>query len=486
MPLVGAQRNRMALMAVARPAAQGQFVFVAISFAALTWAFVTNDFSVKYVASHSNSALPLYYKITAVWGSHEGSLLLWGLILALWTFAVSIFSSKLPDVMLARVLGVLGCISVGFHSFMLIASNPSSACCPARPRAWTSIRCCKTPHDHPPAAALHGLRRFSVAFSFAIAALISGRLDTAWARWSRPWTTVAWIFLTLGITVGSGWAYYELGWGGWWFWDPVENASFMPWLVGTALIHSLAVTEKRGAFKSWTVLLAIAAFSLSLLGTFLVRSGVLTSVRAFATDPRRGMYILALLVLVIGISLLLFAWRAPSLSGGGKFDPMSRETMLLVNNVLLAVAAASVLLGTLYPLFVDALGLGKISVGPPYFQAVFVPIMVPVVLLMVIGPFVRWKGHDLLQLLRHVAPGWEPASGSASRWRSPPGLHLGHRHGAFTCRMGDDRQRHAPFGPPARTSGRRRVGASSRYPRAWWGCGRRTSGSGCSSSASPW
>ena len=470
-PLVGAQRNRIALMAVARPAAQGQFVFVAISFAALTWAFVTNDFSVKYVASHSNSALPLYYKITAVWGSHEGSLLLWGLILALWTFAVSIFSSKLPDVVLARVLGVLGCISVGFHSFMLIASNPFERLLPGAAEGMDLNPLLQDPGMiiHPPLLYM-GYVGFSVAFSFAIAALISGRLDTAWARWSRPWTTVAWIFLTLGITVGSGWAYYELGWGGWWFWDPVENASFMPWLVGTALIHSLAVTEKRGAFKSWTVLLAIAAFSLSLLGTFLVRSGVLTSVHAFATDPRRGMYILALLVLVIGISLLLFAWRAPSLSGGGKFDPMSRETMLLVNNVLLAVAAASVLLGTLYPLFVDALGLGKISVGPPYFQAVFVPIMVPVVLLMVIGPFVRWKGHDLLQLLRHVAPGLGASVGlgialafatGGFTWGIAMGLSLAAWVMIASGMLLSDRLRERPG---AAASVRLRG-----IPRAWWG-----------------
>jgi cytochrome c-type biogenesis protein CcmF len=257
-----------------------------------------------------------------------------------------------------------------------------------------------------------------VAFAFAIAALISGRLDAAWARWSRPWTTVAWVFLTLGIAVGSGWAYYELGWGGWWFWDPVENASFMPWLVGTALIHSLAVTEKRGAFRSWTILLAIAAFSLSLLGTFLVRSGVLTSVHAFATDPRRGLYILALLVLVIGVSLTLFAWRAPKLAGGGKFSLVSRESMLLLNNVLLSVVSASVLLGTLYPLFLDALGMGKISVGPPYFEAVFLPLMVPVVVLMVIGPFVRWKGHDLAVLVRRLAPwlGGSLVLGALAAW----------------------------------------------------------------------
>ncbi|MDY0014380.1 MAG: heme lyase CcmF/NrfE family subunit [Rhodocyclaceae bacterium] len=406
LPLVGASRNRPALMAVARPAAQGQFVFIALAFGALTWAFLANDFSVEYVASHSNTATPAYYKITAVWGSHEGSLLLWALILAGWTVAVTVFSRHLPEVFAARVLGVLGCVSVGFLAFLLITSNPFERLIPGAEQGRDLNPLLQDPGMiiHPPLLYM-GYVGFSVAFAFAIAALLAGRLDAAWARWSRPWTTVAWIFLTLGIAVGAGWAYYELGWGGWWFWDPVENASFMPWLVGTALIHSLAVTEKRGAFKNWTVLLAIAAFSLSLLGTFLVRSGVLTSVHAFATDPRRGLFILALLVLVIGVSLLLFAWRAPSLAGGGSFAGVSRETALLVNNVLLCVVAASVLLGTLYPLFLDALGLGKISVGPPYFEAVFLPLMVPVVVLMAIGPFIRWKGHDLPALARQVAPG---------------------------------------------------------------------------------
>jgi len=293
-PLVGASRNRAAMIAVARPAAQGQFVFMAMSFAALTWAFVHNDFSVQYVAQHSNTNLPLHYRITGVWGSHEGSLLLWGLILALWTVAVTVFSRTLPDIFVARVLGVLGLVSAGFLSFIIFTSNPFERLLPGALEGQDLNPLLQDPGMiiHPPLLYM-GYVGFSVAFAFAIAALISGRLDAAWARWSRPWTTVAWVFLTLGIAVGSGWAYYELGWGGWWFWDPVENASFMPWLVGTALIHSLAVTEKRGAFRSWTVLLAIAAFSLSLLGTFLVRSGVLTSVHAFATDPRRGMYILA-------------------------------------------------------------------------------------------------------------------------------------------------------------------------------------------------
>ena len=398
-PLVGAHRNRSALMAVAKPAAQGQFVFVAMSFAALTWAFVVNDFSVKYVASHSNSNLPLYYRITAVWGSHEGSLLLWGLILSLWTMAVSVFSSKLPDAVLARVLGVLGCVSVGFHSFLLVASNPFERLLPAAAEGMDLNPLLQDPGMiiHPPLLYM-GYVGFSVAFAFAIAALISGRLDTAWARWSRPWTTVAWIFLTLGITVGSGWAYYELGWGGWWFWDPVENASFMPWLVGTALIHSLAVTEKRGGFKMWTVLLAILAFSLSLLGTFLVRSGVLSSVHAFATDPERGIFILAFLMVVVGGSLLLFAWRGPRVGVGGAFEPVSREGMLLANNVLLMVASAAVLLGTLYPLVLDALNLGKISVGPAYFNTVFVPLIAPALFLMGVGPVARWKKASLPEL----------------------------------------------------------------------------------------
>jgi len=409
-PLIGASRNRAAMIAVARPAAQGQFVFMAMAFGALTWAFVVNDFSVQYVAQHSNTNLPLYYRVTAVWGSHEGSLLLWGLILTLWTLAVTVFSRTLPDIFVARVLGVLGLVSAGFLSFIIFTSNPFIRLLPGAAQGQDLNPLLQDPGMiiHPPLLYM-GYVGFSVAFAFAIAALISGRLDAAWARWSRPWTTVAWMFLTMGIAVGAGWAYYELGWGGWWFWDPVENASFMPWLVGTALIHSLAVTEKRGAFRSWTVLLSIAAFSLSLLGTFLVRSGVLTSVHAFATDPRRGMYILSLLVLVIGVSLMLFAWRAPKLAGGGKFSLVSREALLLMNNVLLSVVAASVLLGTLYPLFLDALGLGKISVGPPYFEAVFLPLMVPVVLLMVIGPFIRWKGHEVRLVARKLAP-WLIAS----------------------------------------------------------------------------
>ena len=407
-PLLGAARGNVAWMAMARPAARAQFVFVLIAFCTLTTLFVQNDFSVAYVAHNSNSQLPLAYRISAVWGAHEGSLLLWALILAGWTLAVSLFSAALPLVFVARVLAVMGAISVGFLSFMLFTSNPFE-------------RLAQIPLDgndlnpllqdpgliiHPPMLYM-GYVGFSVAFGFAIAALLGGRLDTAWARWSRPWTTAAWAFLTVGIALGSWWAYYELGWGGWWFWDPVENASFMPWLVGTALIHSLAATEKRGVFKNWSVLLAISAFSLSLLGTFLVRSGVLTSVHAFATDPTRGVYILAFLVVVIGGSLTLYAWRAPATLSTGQFKPVSRETFLLINSVLLTVAMASVLLGTLYPLANEALGLGKLSVGAPYFNAVFIPLMLPVCIALGAGSLCRWRADDLQRLwasLRYLIP----------------------------------------------------------------------------------
>ncbi|MGB8338023.1 MAG: heme lyase CcmF/NrfE family subunit [Burkholderiales bacterium] len=399
LPIAGAARNNAQWMALARPAAQGQFVFVAIAFTCLAYAFLNNDFSVQYVASHSNSALPAQYRFAAVWGGHEGSLLLWALILTLWMLAVSVFSRRLPEAMVARVLGVMGLISVGFLVFMLFASNPFERLLPAAADGRDLNPLLQDPGMvmHPPMLYM-GYVGFSVAFAFAISALISGQLDATWARWSRPWTTVAWLFLTIGIALGSWWAYYELGWGGWWFWDPVENASFMPWLVGTALIHSLAVTEKRGSFKSWTVLLAIMAFSLSLLGTFLVRSGVLTSVHAFATDPLRGVFILTFLAIVIGGSLALFAWRAPKVGLGGSFDLISRESMLLANNVLFVAAAGSVLLGTLYPLFLDALGLGKISVGPPYFDSVFAPLMAPAIFLMGIGPLARWKQASLPDL----------------------------------------------------------------------------------------
>ncbi len=399
LPLAGAARGDVAWMRVARPAAQGQFVFVAFAFACLTYAFVTKDFSVQYVANNSNSELPLQYRVAAVWGGHEGSLLLWVLIMCSWMVAVTVFSRGLPEDMVARVLGVMGLVSVGFLAFMLFTSNPFDRLVPAPLEGRDLNPLLQDPGMvfHPPMLYM-GYVGFSVAYAFAISALISGKLDAAWARWSRPWTTVAWLFLTLGIALGSWWAYYELGWGGWWFWDPVENASFMPWLVGTALIHSLAVTDKRGSFRSWTVLLAILAFALSLLGTFLVRSGVLSSVHAFATDPRRGVFILALLTIVIGGSLMLFAWRTARIGLGGRFELVSRESMLLTNNVVLVVAMGTVMLGTLYPLVLDALGLGKISVGPPYFQAVFVPLMAPALFLMGVGPITRWKKASVPEL----------------------------------------------------------------------------------------
>lgn len=400
-PLVGAARGDAAWMAVARPAAWGHFLFLALAFGLLTQAFIVNDFSVLYVASNSNSQLPLIYRISAVWGGHEGSLLLWVVLLALWTAAVGLLSRRLPQEMVARVIAVMGLVSSGFLLFTLLTSNPFERLWPAAVDGRDLNPLLQDPGLvlHPPMLYM-GYVGFSVAFAFAIAALIGGRLDAAWARWSRPWTTVAWAFLTLGIALGSWWAYYELGWGGWWFWDPVENASFMPWLVGTALMHSLAVSEKRGAFKSWTVLLAIFAFSLSLLGTFLVRSGVLTSVHAFANDPTRGVFVLLLLGAVVGSSLLLYAARAPKVKSTGKFALFSRETLLLGNNVVLTVATGSILLGTLYPLALDALGAGKISVGPPYFNTVFVPLMVPLVLTMGVGTLTRWKRDELRRLLR--------------------------------------------------------------------------------------
>ncbi len=401
LPLFGAHRNDAAWIAFSRPAASAMALLVTIAFVCLTWAFVVNDFSVVYVAQHSNSLLPVEYRMAAVWGGHEGSLLLWLLMLSWWAYAVRLLSSGLPDAMVARVLGTLGLVSFGFTLFILFTSNPFMRLLPGAAEGRDLNPLLQDPGliIHPPLLYM-GYVGFSVAFAFAIAALLSGKLDAAWARWSRPWTSAAWVFLTLGIAMGSWWAYYELGWGGWWFWDPVENASFMPWLVGTALLHSLAVTEKRGSFKNWTVLLAISAFSLSLLGTFLVRSGVLTSVHAFATDPARGVFILAFLVAVIGSSLALFAWRAPKVGLGGRFGLVSRESMLLTNNVLLVVATGTVLLGTLYPLIVDALGVGKISVGPPYFNAVFVPVMSPILFLVGIGPFARWKSASIPEILR--------------------------------------------------------------------------------------
>ena len=403
LPLVGAHYGRREFLVLARPAAQTTFMLLAVAFTILAWSFYVNDFSVLYVAEHSNSQLPVIYRLGAVWGGHEGSLLLWIFLLSTWTILVAQLSKALDEFMVARVIGVLGLVTSGLLLFVLTTSNPFEQLLPAAQDGRSLNPLLQDPGlvFHPPMLYM-GYVGFSVAFAFAIASLLSGRLDAAWARWSRPWTTAAWVFLTLGIALGSWWAYYELGWGGWWFWDPVENASFIPWLVGTALLHSLAVTEKRGGFKSWTVLLAITAFSLSLLGTFLVRSGVLTSVHAFATDPRRGIFILIFLSLVVGSSLALYAWRAPKNTLGGKFSLSSRETFILLGNVFLVVSAGSVLLGTLYPLLIDALHLGKISVGPPYFNSVFVPIMIPLLVLMGIGPWTNWKNTDLISVIKRL------------------------------------------------------------------------------------
>ncbi len=404
-PLAGAAKGIPVWMAVAKPAGRAQSLFLLVSFGCLAYSFASNDFSVLYVAQHSNRSLPLYYRVSAVWGGHEGSMLLWALILGLWTFAVTVFSRGLAGEFVARVLGVMGLVSIGILLFILLTSNPFErlAAPPADGNDLNPLLQDFGMTVHPPMLYM-GYVGLSVAFSFAVAALLGGTLDSAWARWSRPWTLVAWIFLTFGITLGSWWAYYELGWGGWWFWDPVENASFMPWLVATALIHSLAVTEKRGAFKAWTVLLAIFAFSLSLLGTFLVRSGVLTSVHAFATDPGRGLFILMLLAVVIGGSLFLYALRAPTVREHVRYELISRENLLLLNNVLLVTAAGSILLGTLYPLILDALGLGKISVGPPYFDAVFAPLMAPVFLLAGIAPLFPWRQASIRKVLARTRP----------------------------------------------------------------------------------
>ena len=405
LPMLGAQRGNAAMMDSARPLAYSQLAFVGLAFVLLAHAFVTHDFSVAYVATNSNTLLPAIYQVTAVWGAHEGSLLLWVLILALWIAAVARFSRSLPAPVVARVLGVMGWVSVGFLAFLIFTSNPFERLLPAAIEGRDLNPLLQDPGMiiHPPLLYV-GYVGFAVAFAFAIAALIDGKVDTQWVRWSRPWTNVAWAFLTLGIALGSWWAYYELGWGGWWFWDPVENASFMPWLVGAALLHSQAVTEKRGSFRSWTLLLAIAAFSLSLLGTFLVRSGVLTSVHAFASDPTRGLFILVFLAVVVGGSLLLFAFRAPKTEKGKPFSPFSRETLLLANNLLLAAAAGMILLGTLYPLLAEALGLGKISVGSPYFGLLFGLLMAPLVLLVPFGPLTRWQSEQVSVPLRMLAP----------------------------------------------------------------------------------
>ena len=397
--LAGAHRGRDTWMRAGRSALVGQFVFVAMAFGTLTWAFIERDFSVLYVATNSNSELPVFYRIAAVWGAHEGSLLLWALCLTAWSLAVCAFSTSLQAPFRSRVIGILGLISIGFLLFMLTTSNPFDRLVPAAAegRDLNPLLQDFALTIHPPILYL-GYVGFAVAFAFACATLIEGRLDSTWARWTRPWTLAAWLFLTIGIALGSWWSYYELGWGGWWFWDPVENASFMPWLAGTALIHSLAVTEKRGLFKSWTLLLAVTAFSLSLLGTFLVRSGVLVSVHAFATDPARGLFILGFLTVVIGGALTLYAWRAPLMKSGAGFEITSRESFLLFNNAFLVAAMALILLGTLYPLFLDALELGKISVGPPYFETVFMVPMLPLLALLCIGMHAGWKRGHLLSM----------------------------------------------------------------------------------------
>ena len=403
-PMIGSFNGYSSWMRLGHSMALAQFVFMALSFACLANAFLTDDFSLRYVANNSNTLLPDRFKFSAVWGAHEGSLLLWALILAGWSAAVALLSRDLPVQLSARVLSVLGGIAVGFALFLLLTSNPFERILPISPVQGGDLNPLLQDFGlivHPPMLYM-GYVGFAVPFAFAIAALIGGQFDSAWARWSRPWINLAWVFLTIGITLGSWWAYYELGWGGWWFWDPVENASFMPWLVGTALVHSIAATEKRGVFHSWTLLLAIFAFSLSLLGTFLVRSGILTSVHAFATDPERGMFILAFLALVIGGSLLLFALRGPTMYKSAGYGAWSREMMLLVNNILLVSSMAMILVGTLYPLLADVLGWGKISVGPPYFNFFFVPIMSVLTVCVGFAMYTRWKKTEV-SLLRRKA-----------------------------------------------------------------------------------
>jgi cytochrome c-type biogenesis protein CcmF len=423
-PLLGAHSGNARLMALAGRGAVAQAAVLALAFGLLTWAFIVQDFSVDYVARNSNSRLPMEYRFSAVWGAHEGSLLLWELILGLWTLAVALFSRSLPAEFRARVLGVLGWISAGLLLFIIYASNPFGRLQPAAAEGMDLNPLLQDPGliIHPPMLYM-GYVGFAVAFAFALAALLGGEMSRDWIRWSRPWTHVAWAFLTAGIALGSWWAYYELGWGGWWFWDPVENASFMPWLVGTALIHSQAVTEKSGAFRNWTLLLAITAFSLSLLGTFLVRSGVLTSVHAFASDPTRGVFILIYLAVVVGGSLALFAWRSPGMPVGRAFGALSRESMLLVNNLLLTVMAAMVLIGTLYPLAVDAVGGGKISVGAPWFGLLFGILMAPLALALPFGMFANWRkdvGTRLLKRLRWPAVAGLVCGGMA--WLMSPGV----------------------------------------------------------------
>ncbi len=404
LPLYGSLRGVSTWVAMAKPLSLNMLLMVSVSYACLTWSFLYSDFSVSYVAGHSNTQLPLIYRISGVWGGHEGSLLLWMLILAVWTGAVALYTKQLPEIMTARVLSIMGMVSVGILLFLLLTSNPFARVFPAplEGRDLNPLLQDIGLAIHPPMLYI-GYVGFSVAFAFAIAAMIGGRLDAAWARWSRPWTNIAWMFLTIGIALGSWWAYYELGWGGWWFWDPVENASFMPWLVGTALIHSLAATEKRGVFKAWSILLAVLAFSLSLLGTFLVRSGVLTSVHAFATDPERGLFILIFLCIVVGGSLMLYAWRAPKIRSFVHFELVSRETAILINNIFMGVLCFVVLVGTLYPLVLDAIAGKKISVGPPYFDTVFFLIGVPLMILMAIATTFRWKKDNVTRTIKPQA-----------------------------------------------------------------------------------
>jgi cytochrome c-type biogenesis protein CcmF len=402
-PILGAARNNARWMAMARPGALTLFVLIAFAFASLMRAHILSDFSVRNVVENSHSLKPMLYKITGLWGNHEGSLLLWVMILAIYGASVALFGNRLPTRLKARALAVQAMIALGFLAFMLFTSDPFARVMPAPPDGNDLNPLLQDPGlaFHPPMLYL-GYVGFSMAFSFAVAALIEGKVDAAWARWVRPWTLAAWVALTAGIGLGSWWAYYELGWGGWWYWDPVENASFMPWLLGTALLHSAIVVEKRDALKAWCILLAILTFALSLIGTFLVRSGVLTSVHAFAVDPARGIFVLALLVVYVGGALALFAWRAPVLKGGGLFQPVSREGALLLNNLLLATACATVFIGTLYPLFLDVTGGGTVSVGPPYYNATFVPVILPMLLLMGVGPLLAWKRADLTGALTRL------------------------------------------------------------------------------------
>jgi cytochrome c-type biogenesis protein CcmF len=454
-------------MALAVPAARLQLALVALAYAALTSAFLADDFSVALVAGHSHTALPVAYKVAAVWGNHEGSVLLWALVLAAWSAAVSWRSAALDAITRARVLGVMGLVSVGLMLFILGVSNPFTRLLPGAAEGRDLNPLLQDPGMalHPPLLYM-GYVGLAVPFAFAVAALLAGRLDAAWARWTRPWALTAWCFLTLGIALGSFWAYYELGWGGWWFWDPVENASLMPWLIATALIHALAATEQRGALQAWTALLSLSGFALSLLGTFIVRSGVLSSVHAFATDPERGVFILGLLVLVVGGSLMLFAMRAHTLGAGRHFAPLSRESLVLAGNLLLAVSAAAVLLGTLYPLALDALGVGKLSVGPPYFEAVFVPVLAPALFLMGVGPLARWGEAPVGTLMRRLR--WAAAAAGLGALAAlvgaggPPGLALAWGLATWVVASGlvtvGDRLRHAPPGLGSRL---RRLGGAT-------------------------